>query len=580
MKQKSEHDTPLMHRTAAASSAPLLRVLLALPVALPASLLATGGAAQAQGNPTITYPRAGQPVRGTLRVLFEGVPENGYAMVYVDLKPNNRLQSFRGAITGNSLDIDTFPLSDGRHTVTVVAFNSAGKRIGQSEAAFEVANRSVDVSAEKVRLVNWTNQDRTNTRVQRYRVFAESNANIEGGSAGAGGGGGGSMGAMGGGMGGRGGMSMGGRGGGMSMGGPGGAGGAGGGGSSAPLDWQIDLLIRRIVRDVGMIDGAANIKLNVKEAFQRQREAAESSGGAAGGGTSSAAKDPWGKWTPGPEVGQYFVKMVLPTGQEINATRKPLTLALGDLQPRFPDEPVQPGATWETEMTIVAELSKREPITVRVPMGFTSFENYQTPSGIARRCARLETGRFQLPENIAMKIAKTLQESQGGSGGGEGGEGGAGPAMGGRGGMMGGAGGAGGGAAEIAVARTTVSRVVWFDIAGRQVLRSEDVIDTYYEEEAPPADAGGAGGSMMGGSMMGAPPGMGGMGAMGGMGGAMGGMGGGAPAQPTKVTYNMRVTKYLDDTTPPPTDQFNAGVGTAHARDSVQDPPLSRVTGR
>lgn len=397
-------------------------------------------------------------------------------------------------------------------------------------------------------------------------------------------------------------------GGGMSMGGEGGpGGGAGGGGSSAPLDWQVDLLIRRIVRDVGMIDGAANIKLNVKEAFQRQRGAAESAeggagaaaGGAAGGG-SSAAKDPWGKWMPGPEVGQYFVKMVLPTGQEINATRKPLTLALGDLQPRFPDEPVQPGATWETEMTIVAELSKREPITVRVPMGFTSFESYQTPAGVERRCARLETGRFQLPENIAMKIAKILQESQGGGGAGGAG-GGEGPAMGGggRGGMMGGGGmggpgGAGGGTAEIAVARTTVSRVVWFDIAGRQVLRSEDVIDTYYEEEAAAATGGPGeegGGAMMGGrgAMMGGRGAMmGGMGGSsgrpGGMAGMMGGGGmggaGGAPAQPTKVTYNLRVTKYLDDTTPPPTDQFNAGVGTAHARDSVQDPPLSRVTGR
>jgi hypothetical protein len=51
-------------------------------------------------------------------------------------------------------------------------------------------------------------------------------------------------------------------------------------------------------------------------------------------------------------------------------------------------------------------------------------------------------------------------------------------------------------------------------------------------------------------------------------------------AEPTKVNYNLRVVKYLDDTIPPPTDQFTAGAGTAHARDSVQDPSISRVTGR
>jgi hypothetical protein len=42
---------------------------------------------------------------------------------------------------------------------------------------------------------------------------------------------------------------------------------------------------------------------------------------------------------------------------------------------------VQPGSRWETEMTLVAELSKREAINVRGPMLFTNFENLQTQAG-------------------------------------------------------------------------------------------------------------------------------------------------------------------------------------------------------
>jgi hypothetical protein len=146
-----------------------------------------------------------------------------------------------------------------------------------------VANSQVDVAAEQVRLRNWTNADRINPDVQRYRVFAESSATISGGTA-AGGMGGGPPGGMGG---------MAGMGGPPGMGGMSGMGG-GGGYIAAPLDWQVDMLIRRIVRDVQMLDGSANIKLNVKESFHRQREGtgAGGMGGAMGamGGPPSAAK--------------------------------------------------------------------------------------------------------------------------------------------------------------------------------------------------------------------------------------------------------------------------------------------------
>lgn len=520
--------------------------------------------AQAQGI-TISYPQEGQAVRGRVKVLFEGIPEGGYGSIYVDLKPGvSRLDAFRGAVNNNSFEINTLPLSDGRHTVTVIGFNASGRRVGQAEVGFNVANSQVDVAAEQVRLRNWTNADRIDPDVQRYRVFAESNATISGGMAA-------------GGMGGGGGAPPG-------MSGPPGMGGAGGGGGyiAAPLDWQVDMLIRRIVRDVQMVDGSANIKLNVKEAFHRQREGtggAGAMGGMGGPPTASSSKGPasavptkgpWDKWVPAPETGQYFVKMIMPTGQEINATRKAPTIALGDLSPLFPEPSVQPGSRWETEMTLVAELSKREAINVRGPMLFTNFENLQTQAGVERRTARLES-EFDLPENVAMRIAKSLQAA-GGSGGAGGMGGMGGPPSGPPAGVGGEAGGAAA-TAEISVARTHVRRIVWFDIAGRRVLRSEDYVDTYYEEEQPAQAMGAAG------SSFGPPPGFGGapFGA-GGPGGA--GMAPTAPAEPTKVNYNLRVVKYLDDTIPPPTDQYNAGAGTAHARDSVQDPSISRVTGR
>jgi hypothetical protein len=219
---------------------------------------------------------------------------------------------------------------------------------------------------------------------------------------------------------------------------------------------------------------------------------------------------------------------------------------------------VQPGNQWNTQMTIVAELSKREPINVSGGMLFTNFENLQTEAGVERRCARLES-EFDLPENVAMRIAKALQASGGSGGAGGAGGGPSGPASG----APGGAGGEAAEGAEISVARTHVRRIVWFDIAGRRVLRSEDYVDTYYEEEMAVQETGGSfAGPMMGGSMMGGPGGM-----------------AAAPAEPTKVNYNLKVIKYLDDRLPLVTDQYTAGVGTAHARDSVQDPSIARVTG-
>jgi hypothetical protein len=249
--------------------------------------------------------------------------------------------------------------------------------------------------------------------------------------------------------------------------------------------------------------------------------------------------------------------MIQPTGLEINATRKSPSIALGDLLPTFPQGEVRPGSTWETTMTFVADLSTRGPLTVRnAPMTFTSFEDVPTPGGRTVACAKLET-RFRLPDEQAMELAKKLAAKTGGAGGAPGGSSGPG------GGMMAGPGGGETEEAEIEIslARTSVSRVLWFDINKRQVLRSEDIVDTYFEQEAAAAgEMGGMGGPPPG---MGGPPGASGAPA--------------APAEPTKVSYNLRVTTWLDDTIPPPTDKFNGGLGTAHSRDSVQDATIDRV---
>lgn len=538
-------------------------------VALAPLMLAPLAARAQTGGPTITYPQEGAPLRGTVKVLFEGVPEGGNAMVYVDLTPTNRDRAFRSSVTSGIFNLDTFPLAEGRHSVTIVSFNANGKRLGQTTINFEVANSSIDPGAEAVRLVNWTLRDRVLGQVQRYRIEAESNATITGGASASGGSSSGS-----GGPGGSSGDSSG--------------GGADGGESTipAPLDWQVNMLVRRIVRDVGLLNNSANIKLVVKDAFQRQREDASGKSGGPGGSSGGSSrkarkgppsKAPWGTWEPAPEVGQYFVKMITAAGAETNATRKPFTVALGDILPLFPEEAVRPGSPWQTEITLVTELSKRAPVTVSIPMRFTSFETFQTPAGAARRCARLETGRQPLPDNIAMKIARVLQASGGSKGGAGGASGGSSS------GAPSGGGGEGADAAEpaaITVARSTVSRVLWFDVAAHRVLRSEDLIDTYYEEEAPEAPEGG--GSSSGG---GGPSGFGGGSSSGGPSGfggpsGSGGAEGAAPAEPSTVTYNLRVVKFLDDNIPPPTDDFNAGVGTAHSRDSVKDPSLARVMGK
>ncbi|HEX8464549.1 MAG TPA: hypothetical protein VF627_08015, partial [Abditibacterium sp.] len=491
--------------------------------------------------------------RGEIAARFEGIPAGGYAIIKVD-------DNFRQATAQDSVILDTisdrvtFPRGDASYKLEVTVINRGGKRVGTAAVSFNVANGKVDERSDSVRLVHWTPQDRLLTSVQRYRVFAESNASITGGAA---------AGGMGGGMaeGGRGGMA----GGGMASGAS--------GYLPAPLDFQVAALMRREVRDVGLLNGSANIKTLVQEGFERQREGSGAAGGAGGAAPTAAAapamavaaKGPWTPdWNPSTETGKLFIKMIEQNGTEINATRKAPTIAIADLLPTFPDVAVRPGSTWETTMSFVGDLSTRTPVNVRSPITFTAYENVQTASGESRRCAKLES-RFRLPDNLAKRIAANLANKVG-AGGAAGGaaEGGV---TGGRGGAM--MGGEGGAAAatftenDIQVARTEMARVLWFDVERRRILRSEDVIRSNFEIPTPPAAAGGA---MDGGGMVG------GRGMEGGMGGAPA-----APAEPQRVAYDLRVTTWLDDRIPNPTGQYVPGGGPAHTRDSVTEPGLSRV---
>jgi hypothetical protein len=365
-------------------------------------------------------------------------------------------------------------------------------------------------------------------RVQRYRVFAESSSNI------------------------------------LSAGGDSGGDNGGGGGSSdsgiqyveAPLDWQVSALMRRLLRDTDMVDGSANVRTIVQDAFERQRKIPETATNAPKKHRSKNAaviimKAPWDKvWTRAAETGKYYVKMIKQDGTEINATRKANTIALADLLPTFPDTPVRPGSTWETKMSILGELSARTPINVRAPITFTAFESLVTPNGDNVRCAKLES-RFRFPEDQGKKISVGLENQSGRKAGND--------TTASTAAVPGAAAGAGGDSGaltvdDIDVARTDVARVLWFDIANRHIIRSEDSIRTYYEtsveaDDAPATTDAGAG--------------------------AAGGAGGAGDAGPKKVSYDLKVTTWLDDRIPPPTTTFRAGAGTAHARDNVTDPSIA-----
>ncbi|HEX9998345.1 MAG TPA: hypothetical protein VGB45_14500 [Abditibacterium sp.] len=490
-------------------------------------LLMNGARAQ---DVRIVYPQEGQDVRGEITARFEGIPSGGYALVKID-------GQFRQATAQDFVVLDTisdrvtFARGDGAYRLEITVLNAGGKRVGTDSVAFNVSNAKVDVGSDAVKLVHWSPQDRLGI-VQRYRVFAESNANISGGAA---------------------------------------AGGGGGGGGDdsvsyipAPLDWQVSALMRRIVRDVGLMSGSANISTIVQEGFERQR-LSEASGGVAAVDTKAPKKArrkkssgptapilaPWNQdsrgnaiWSAAPETGKFFSKMIQQNGNEINATRKAASVAIADLLPTFPDVPVRPGSTWETTMSFVGDLSSRLPINVRAPITFTAYENLQTPSGESRRCAKLES-RFRLPDNLAKRIAANLANKSGTAAGGAGG-----------GAPEGGALAPAGGETEetgfteedIEIARTDMARVLWFDIEQRRILRAEDTIRSNFEIPVLEGEA------------------------------AVGGEGEAAViVEPTAIAYNLRVTTWMDDRVPNPTGQYLPGGAGAHARDSVNEPGLSRI---
>jgi len=566
--------------------ASLRPALLILPVLAGASIV------RAQEGPRIIFPQPDQDVRGEILARFDGIPAGGYAIIKVDGK-------FKTATSQTNYPLDTisdfatFGSQDAPHTLEVTAINAGGRAIGTASVKFNVANQKVAGDSEAVRLVHWMPADRLNDGVQRFRVFAESIADIQEPT------GGGAGGEGGGGSGGGGGASAGGD-------------AAGGNYIAAPLDWQVSVLLRREVRDINGFQNSANIATLVAEAWEHQRiseesgteggeggssggssgrGAAPSRGGGGGGaarGAAAAADAPpvkagWAPdWVQGPEFAKFYVKAIQQTGDEINATRKRNNVAIADLLPTFVTSAVRPGSSWQSRQSILSDLSTRKPINIEGTVTFTSYENIQTPGGESRRCAKIES-RFPLPEGVSKRIAADLGNKVGTTGAGGGGaEGGS--SSGGRGAPSPG-GAAGGDAAaeatllpeDIKVAQFNMARVIWFDMDKHQVVRSEDTLRAYFE--IPPTDAGAGAG---GGASAGAPSrsGMMGRGGIGDPG--LGGEGGAAaaPAEPTKVNYSMNVTTWLDDRLPSPTLRYTGGARTAHSRDNATEPGIGRVTGR
>lgn len=539
-------------------------------------------AASARADITISDPANGAVVRGEITVHFTGIPDGGYAIIKIDGNfvqatslPTFTLNTFDAQSFGGSANTST----DGQHQISITGVDASGKPSSTASLSITVANSQVDVTAPTVKLTHWVPQDRLDQDAQRYRIFAESDAIISGQTTG----GGGSTA--------------------PATGVPGGnptdnTGAAASGGSfiPAPLDWQYSALMRRVVRDVGLYDGAANVKTVIQEAFQRQREGEgggnassdATPGGAPGIVTTAAnstdantsgapAKAPWAKmWVPAPELGTYFVKTIKPDGEEINATRKKRSIAITDLLPTFPTEAVQPGSRWETLMTFLSDLSSRQPFNVKAPITFTGFEDIKLPSGTVRHAAKLEC-RFTINQDtngdVATKMAADLAVRGGIGGGGTQSASPTGDAG------IGATPGATTGASDtgnidaqieameqnIASVSIRVSRVIWFDVDMHRVLRSQDNIHTYFQMKQPPAAAStgqpntpGVPGVLPGADAGGTPA---------------------APAQPTTVDYTMNVTTWYDDSVPPPTDEFNGGAGTAHSKDNVQEQSIATLTG-
>lgn len=564
------------------------------------------GAMTARADITISEPTNGATVRGEINVRYSGVPDGGYVIVKVD--GNFAQATAQSSFSLNTFDAQSFGISqngntDGQHQISITGVDASGKNTSTAAVSFNVANNQVDVTAPAVQLTHWVPADRLEEGAQRYRIFAESNATITSleGQSGSG--------------------ASGGSGAGEAM--PDAGGGApkfAGGGTGqlegwipSPLDWQYSALLRRVVRDVGGYEGAANIKISMAEAFARQRESTsytESSlaesllneGSFVTGPevqeqntTGVPMKAPWSPtWQKAPEMGTYFVKAIKPDGEEINATRKKRSIAVTDLLPLFPMEKVQPGSRWETQMTFLSNLSTREPFNVKVPMTFTGYEDIKLPSGEVRHAAKIEC-RFILDteknRDVITKMAAQLAVD----------------------------GDLSGGASEeqfaldlaspmdivsdprfeangkryvvggptdrqqeefadkklnemirsIGTATMRVSRVIWFDVDWHRILRSEDNINTYFEMKppAPQANAGTAMGNIVDVSTQVAA----------GVSSQVAQVAV-AAVEPTKVNYTMNVVTWYDDTVPPPTDQYNGGKGTPHSKDNVQEPSLSKVT--
>lgn len=326
-------------------------------------LLFATGAAMSQQRFSIEYPREGEQVRGLITVRLKRDIQQGYFFVKLD-------GNFHSIVSEDSFVLNTLDLPNGDHTIEVEFHDAEGNPVGTTRATFRVANGIVTAEGQRFLFRHWNYDDYAKRVVARYRQWIESNAvaTIKSKPV------------------------------------------AGGGGMVQPpdttaLDKQISLLIRQEIRDV-LVTGAANIRTIVQYAFERGREGVQSGMGG-GASTLPGVKPKWSEeWYEAREANKQQVRMIFPTGIEVNATansgpqegRRHAKIPTVDILPRFPAQPtnereprpVAEGESWSSPMTFVVELVHRVALRANGTIQFTKFEDVKLREGETRRCAKLE----------------------------------------------------------------------------------------------------------------------------------------------------------------------------------------------
>lgn len=440
-------------------------------------LLFAMGAAMAQQRFSIEYPREGEQVRGLITVRLKRDIQQGYFVVKLDGNFHSIvgedsfiLNTVELPNGDHAIEVEFHDASGQIVGNTRVTFRVANGIVADNAGRFLFRHWNYDDYAKRVvaRYRQWIESNAVATIKSKPGAAGGGGAPGGGGMPGMPGGGMGmpgmpGMGGMGPGMPGMGGMGpgmpgmgggpgmppgmgSGGESGGMGMGMPGMGGGMGGGMVQPPdtsaLDKQLSFLLRQEIRDV-LVTGAANIRTIVQYAFERGRESAQGGGMGGsmdmgmpggmgmmgmgpgrgggmpgmGGGASMppGVKPKWSEqWFEAREANKQQVRMIFPTGIDINATansgpqdgRRHFKIPTFDILPRFPVQPtndrepraIPEGESWSSPMTFVVELVHRIALRANGTIQFTKFEDVQLREGETRRCAKLEAVlKFKAP---------------------------------------------------------------------------------------------------------------------------------------------------------------------------------------